>query len=207
MSYKVGDKFVIEIEETICGYGNNPDDIGHITEPLHRIKGFNTLVFDAYGLDKLQKINPKLKIEDIDDMLAEHDLKKEAYEKGLNDAWELARKVADISTTSERADMFGYYCNGITITDVLRDFTPQQALAKIEAYEESKVFKVGDVVRAYRNHEYVVIATSEEMPNKQPLLRSLENTKNVCFCTDDGMEKTGRHIDIEHLLEQIRGDE
>lgn len=60
------------------------------------------------------------------------------YEDGLADAWELARKIADISTTKERADIFGYCCNGITVTDVLRDFTPQQALAKIEAYEKSQ---------------------------------------------------------------------
>lgn len=47
MKYKVGDKFIVEIEETAdCN-----------CEPwrLYKIKGFNSLVFDDFGLDKLKK--------------------------------------------------------------------------------------------------------------------------------------------------------
>ena len=48
MSYSKGDKFVIEIE---CAYKPQGD-----TEPkrLYKIKGFNSLVFDENGLDKLR---------------------------------------------------------------------------------------------------------------------------------------------------------
>lgn len=51
MSYKVGDKFEIEIEEvyeSACPWVNAIN--------LYRIKGFNSLVFDENGLDKLKKI-------------------------------------------------------------------------------------------------------------------------------------------------------
>ncbi len=44
--YKIGDKFIIEIGDTF----NNTE-----RETLYRIKGFNSLVFDEYGLDKLDK--------------------------------------------------------------------------------------------------------------------------------------------------------
>ena len=55
--YKVGDKFVIEIAENIKGYGNDPEQEDPLNLPvLHRIKGFNSLVFDDFWLDKLQQI-------------------------------------------------------------------------------------------------------------------------------------------------------
>ena len=143
--YKVGDKFIVEIEEIYNGDLAKHEEHMH----LHRIKGFNSLVLDEYGLDKLQQINPKLKIEDIDDMLAEHDLKKEAYEKGLQDAWKLARKIV------LKAEMGGICYDDFKkifgvgdYMSVLRTMTPQQALAKIEAYEKEKAIKVGDVVYA-----------------------------------------------------------
>ena len=46
MGYKVGDKFIIEIKEVLSS------DKG----TLYR-SNFSTLVFDDYGLDKLQKYN------------------------------------------------------------------------------------------------------------------------------------------------------
>ena len=56
MSYKVHDKFIIEIAECIKGYGNNPEAPDPLNLPvLYRIKGFNALVFDKFGLDKLEK--------------------------------------------------------------------------------------------------------------------------------------------------------
>ena len=51
MEYKAGDKFEIEIEETA--------DCNLTAEKLYKIKGFNSLVFDQSGLDKLTKIEPK----------------------------------------------------------------------------------------------------------------------------------------------------
>ena len=47
MKYNIGDKFVIEIGRIAFNQG----------EPLYRIKGFNTLVFDDNGLDRLEKTN------------------------------------------------------------------------------------------------------------------------------------------------------
>lgn len=44
--YHVGDKFIIEIDKMLDG---STDDTA-----LYHIKGFNSLVFDAYGLDKLK---------------------------------------------------------------------------------------------------------------------------------------------------------
>ena len=58
--YKVGDKFIIEIAEV---YENVLSGIhgfkATTSEPLYRVKGFNSLVFDKNGLDKLEEIEDK----------------------------------------------------------------------------------------------------------------------------------------------------
>ena len=190
--YKIGDKFIVEIDDVMLGSTaeNNPT-------ALYRIKGFNSLVFDKNGLDKLEKIPTS----DAKDWSETIEAMEREYNRGLNDAWELARKIADISTTKERADIFGYCCDGITVSDILRDFTPQQAIAKLEAYEKSKQIQVGDVVYANGVQGVVIDIISDD----------------DCYIYDENgcievvkfekINKTGRTVDIEHLLEQIRGNE
>lgn len=73
----------------------------------------------------------------------------DAYNKGLNDAWELAKKIVINSddggyTANELEEMF----RTIFPDEVFADFTPQEALAKVKAYEEERnEIKVGDVIR------------------------------------------------------------
>ena len=58
--YKVGDKFIIEIAEVYENVLSGIDVFEAATsEPLYRIKGFNSLVFDKNGLDKLEEIEDK----------------------------------------------------------------------------------------------------------------------------------------------------
>ena len=54
MKHHVGDKFVIEIGEVFVNGLSFEND----SKPceLYRIKGFNSLVFDENGLDKLKKL-------------------------------------------------------------------------------------------------------------------------------------------------------
>ena len=61
MEYKPGDKFIIEIESMY----ETGDISGKSLTPvcLYRIKGFNTLVFDKVGLDKLERYEEDLKLE------------------------------------------------------------------------------------------------------------------------------------------------
>ena len=126
------------------------------------------------------------------------------YDCGLKDAWELARKIA-LNTYDGGIDgkelevIFGTH-DSYTI---FKDNTVTEALVKLEAYEKEKnKIKVGDVVQTYNAREYVVIATSEEMPNNQPLLRNLYDN-SVCFGTNDNLIKTGKHINISAILAEI----
>lgn len=119
------------------------------------------------------------------------------YEDGLNDAWELARKIATMLSTSERAKIFGYVVDGITVTDILRSFTPQEAIAKLKAHEEE--IKVGDVVESDSGIKAVVI----EKANHYFMVFTQDSA--VGTWNDTCCKKTGKHIEIESLLGQIRG--
>ena len=58
--YKVGDKFIIEIAEVYENVLSGVDVFEAATsEPLYKIKGFNSLVFDKNGLDRLEEVADK----------------------------------------------------------------------------------------------------------------------------------------------------
>lgn len=54
--YNVGDKFIIEIESEYGAHSSvNGTDMKKVPNTLYRMKGFNSLVFDKVGLDKLKR--------------------------------------------------------------------------------------------------------------------------------------------------------
>ena len=188
--YKVGDKFIVEIKEVM------DSDNG----TLYR-SNFSTLVFDDYGLDKLQKYDKY-----AENLERNHEVLKifeEKYNKGLNDAWDLARKL-------ELNECDGGFSNdtiskafGCTVYDTFRLFTPKQAIAKIEAYDENKEIKVGDVVFNAREDVKAVIIDSAVAKGSWQVY-----TEDCCveLWKECEFKKIGRTVDIEHLLEQIRGN-
>ena len=195
--YKAGDKFVIEIEEIYNGNLCKHERHMH----LYRIKGFNSLVFDENGLEKLTPYDEiKHKMELIDE------LKRDEYNRGLNDAWELAKKIvlSEIDGGMSAKEFYNIFDKNMADEDVLKKFTPQEALAKLEAYEKSKKeveekFKVGDIV------------TFED--GTKGMVMDIDAVDNFAIFTDNGcieawigqerVTKTGKHIDISALLEEI----
>lgn len=177
--HKAGDKFIINIKEVLESEKGT----------LYRAD-YSTLTFDDYGLDGLQKHDAlQERLELIDE------LKKAEYNKGLNDAWKLARKIADIVLPSERAEIFGYVVNEITVVDILRDFTPQEALAKLKAYEDNKI-EVGDVV-TYSGEKCLVLDLKGD--------KVVVLTGDCCVLEwhKCDVEKTDKHINLDGILEQI----
>ena len=120
----------------------------------------------------------------------------------VEEAWEIAGKIA------RPACYGGYTCEelggifGTTgICDIFEKNTPQQTKAKIEAWEAEKEIKVGDVVRAEDSTKAVV------MDARDKCIEVL--TENGCAeeWYKSKVTKTGRHIDIQGVLEQIGGAE
>ena len=125
------------------------------------------------------------------------------YNQGLNDAWELAKKLYNLDCNTLE-DIYGvdggFY-------GLMKEYTPQEALAKIEAYEESKAIKVGDVVkvRTGAGSEHLGVVT--QITANQNCACIVYADGSTEMNTANNMTKTNKHLDIEHLLEQIRGNE
>lgn len=123
--------------------------------------------------------------------LLEYAIKEEAYNKGLNDTWELISKVFSLNRT-ERKKAFG--CEEIrTVVDC---FNVKEALAKLEAYEKEQAeIKVGDVVEV-NGCKFLVTTVANDHIN-------LIDSNGITTWTTSTCKKTGKHIDIQKILEQI----
>ena len=78
---KIGDRYVIEIDDVFISKIDHKEAGVYLDTPLYRIKGFNSLVFDQNGIDKLLKYDDCIKID-----LAKAE--KRGYEKGLAESKE-----------------------------------------------------------------------------------------------------------------------
>lgn len=183
MKYKVGDKVLMEM--VVDEIRNN--DYAPIWVSLEREDTTDGMWLKEEQIDKYAYKGAS-----------------KTYEDGLADAWELARKIEnklDIPTAREIFDAY-------RIADILDNFTPQEALAKIEAYEESKAIKVGDEI-AIVGHAIkgYVIEKSQECEDCYVVLITNYKDLRTAIYNKTVIKKTGRHIDIQHILEQIRGNE
>ena len=128
---------------------------------------------------------------------------EEAYNKGLedgrNEAWELAKKLwrNDAKTND---DIYGieYFI------DIVNEYTPQEALAKLEAYEkEQNEMKVGDVVTVC-GEKGIVVGYLCGLEEYEVWMDGYERPQRIC---KNEIKKTGKHIDIQSILQQIGGTE
>lgn len=133
----MGKKYVIELEDKPFNRGN--------IDFLYRVKGFNSLVFDMTGVSKLtpytEPDTEKVREEAYDKGYMDAHVKSHAetrrnYQRGVNDAWETARKIAlPISLggmkASEVKKMFG-----VDWQYVLMNCTPAKAVEKIRQHEQ-----------------------------------------------------------------------
>lgn len=184
---KVGDKYIIEIEEVIKRYG-----APHIA----RIKGFNALVFDQYGLEKLKPYDGE-----------------DAYDKGLNEAWELVKRIEstpeDGGLMNEQiAEVFGQYWSSF---ELYNSFSAEEALDLYKRWEDKQKqdaeIKVGDeVYLSDENHTRVVTNIFEDSEGVMAVQLS-ENGRWVADPIEE-LHKTGRHFDaIAEVLAELRGKE
>ena len=123
----------------------------------------------------------------------------EAYQRGLEDAWEAARKLFSSMADSDIEKAFPIEWNNGGF-EALMNLQPQEAIAKLKAYEEHKddSIKVGDEVATKTDKKYTVVSFG---------------TGTVCGFNTKGMwsglnpkevTKTGKHYDIQSILEAMR---
>ena len=118
----------------------------------------------------------------------------------MQDAWEAAKKVFYLNHY-ERNSILGTDNSNNGLTNIVENFTPQEVIAKFEAYErEQAEFKVGDVVDS---NEYIGgVVTCTLCDN----IYIMHNDGSCGEYKKSNFKKTGKHIDIQAVLQEIGGE-
>ena len=126
------------------------------------------------------------------------ELEKQAYQKGLKDAWDAARTLWN---TPNRKEIFGH----TAFNTVLTTLTAQETIEKIRQYEqEQKQLHVGDEVNAPFGKAIVV--NIDSVAEKIRLVYADGHGGFEYF--KDAPTKTGRHFpEIAAVLEKMRGEQ
>lgn len=117
------------------------------------------------------------------------------------EAWEIAKKILlhpanGGFNSTELEEIFGR-------TEHLWELSPQQAKAKIQAWEAEKEIKVGDEVEITYNGNKFFVSQIDNDDQNFPYNGFDENLKIYHDWARNQLKKTGRHIDIDGILKQI----
>ena len=115
------------------------------------------------------------------------------------EAWEIAKKLFADYSNIELDEIFG---KGWSFPKLM-ELTPQEAKAKIEAWEAAKEIKVGDVVNVCGD---IGVITSFGTDGDSIHVIYSDGIVNS-YRKDKDIKKTGSHIDIDWFLKQIGGNE
>ena len=189
-------KYIIEIDDDLSFDVQFLQAIGAEPNGVVRIRHIE--------FEKLEELNS--------DYINEHfgELQDTAYQRGLDEAWKAARRISVIELNGGLAgkELMKIY-GTMDIHKIYDDNTASEAIAKLKAYEEKQKadnkIEVGDEVNWLGD---CFIVTRIFQPR---------NGKEQCDGIDDDgcvyhdvlikdLEKTGRHFDIQKILEEMRND-
>lgn len=208
----MGKKYIIELENKPFHKGNG--------DFLYRVKGFNSLVFDMTGVGKLTPYTEpdtdgayrrgyetaKHECEDCRKIRAdaEQELAYKAYQRGLNDAWEAARKIyLPTEYGGIHADVKRQIFNNTSASGIFEKVSASEAIEKIRQYEEKpeKEIKVGDEVTDDKGDTGV--CTEISCPANSMCIMYADGTATDISLT--GVTQTGRHFpEIAAVLQKMR---
>ena len=141
------------------------------------------------------------------DYINEHfgDLQDTAYQRGLNDSWEAARKIAQ--QWEEDTDTEHRLVIDDSIRVTLDSMTASEAIAKLKAYEEKQKaddeIKVGDEVNWIG--DCFIVTRIFQPRNMKEQCDGIDD--DGCVYSDvliDDLKKTGRHFAIDNILEEMK---
>ena len=202
-------KYVIDIDHIPYLHVDEKDNM---SPHLYKAKGFNSLVFDQNGLDKLEKY------EDADALQIEMDAKskgydsgfKKGYDNGAGDAWAFARAMfypKVIGGTD--AENFNECYHGKSAEEVLKDMSYQEAKEKYEAWKKQKeAIHVGDeVIPIDTNYDTMIVTRIWTDDYWSDCIDTMGLDGCICSFHTSNVKKTGRHFDeVEELLKKIKED-
>ena len=144
------------------------------------------------------------------------DLMVKAYQEGLNDAWGCVKKIVYPTedgglSTHDLKEIFGDAVRGRS-SYIVRNFSPSEAIRKIEDYEERQKQKadeirVGDEVYVISENNKSVV-THIFNNSHGPVAMLLSGDAKWIDVELQYLNKTGKHYDaIDDVLNELRGDE
>lgn len=121
------------------------------------------------------------------------------YQRGLNDAWEAAKKIVEM-TDPPYWEVFNEYKD-----DLFGKISASKAIKKLKDYEEKQKvnneIKVGDELRCERGWKGIVTSIDDY----EGLMMIMDSDGAVgCYSDISKFTKTGRHFDISKILEEIK---
>ena len=204
-------KYIIEIEDEPFGRNDDPN-IPHGMDELYRAKGFNSLVFDQVGLDKLTPLDKALSNELGEAYqkgyeVGSHEATTLEYQQGLDDAWEAARTIVRNTSLNDWKSV------GVDIGEW--DGDESEALNRYSVSEVIEILKkmgkpnpdeikVGDEVEAYSGRAIVFGTFTDTKGNKfcrywYPSDDSFNKDKT------ENLKRTGRNFpQVAELLEAMK---
>ena len=176
-------------------------------EGLYRAKGFNSLVFDQFGLDKLTPIDKALdEAYQKGFEVGQHEATTLEYQRGLDDAWGFASHLAYVSDSVTNSIYIS--ANGGKGLLVAFGMTYEEAKKQYDEYFDKKQkadaeIKVGDEVTPKSNDS-----------NWLGVVVGVDDT-NAMVMTRDGytamyrleiLKKTDKHFtQVAELLKAMKG--
>lgn len=199
-------KYIIEIPDNtrriwidVFGEGycytraENVDDLEELNSDYIN-ENFGELQEEAYQRGYDEGYKKCLSVYDFDQPC----ISCEGYKRGLEDAWEAARKIALMDTeTSE--NITGYF----GLFRIMENLTPMQAIEKLKAYEDGKHsdrIEVGDVVMIKDSNKNTFVVT--KVSNQSVWGVDADGSWNYWAIYE--VIKTGKHYDIASILEAMR---
>lgn len=134
-------KYIIEIDDNqLLEYDKDTDTY---FRTLYKAKGFNALVFDKNGLDKLTPLDEKLEEAYQKGFeVGQHEATTFEYQRGLDEAWEAITKIAKMPD-GERMMHFGE----VWISNILNAYSLDQIFTILKKSEfEPDEIKVSDII-------------------------------------------------------------
>ena len=151
-----------------------------------------------------------------DDYVKENfkDLLEGEYQRGLNDAWECARKLFSSMADSDIEKAFPIEWNNGGF-NALINLQPQEAIAKLKAYEEKQEadeddkIEVGDEVEwdnDFTGDRFIVTRIYQPYGKKEQCDGIDDDGDVYRAVLIESLVKTGRHFDIASILEDMKHD-
>lgn len=163
----------------------------------------SNLYMDALAVEDMEELNS--------DYINEHfgDLQDTAYQRGLDDAWEAARKIIRMPE-GNILDLFpDCYASVCTAVQAILKYDTSEAVAKLKAYEEKQkannCIEIGDEVKwngdkcivTYRNMD-INTGVVQDYDLMMWDGSVADHVKKCCFA------KTGNRYDISSILKEMQ---